>query len=115
MKSSCRLAKVMSAMLFVVACVLSAHGQVTTGTVRGIVTDPNGASVPNAKVTITKKSSNSSNTTQASGSGTFEFNNLLVGDDYSVAIEAAGFKSLTLTDVKVGLNQATDLAAQLQL
>jgi Carboxypeptidase regulatory-like domain len=115
MKSSSRLAKVLSAMLFVAACVLSAHAQVTTGTVRGIVTDPNGASVPNAKVTITKKSSNNSNTAQTSGSGAFEFNNLMVGDDYAVTVEAPGFKSLTLIDLKVGLNQATDLPAQLTL
>ena len=48
-----------------------------------------------------------------SGSGTFEFTNLLTGDDYSVSIEAASFKNLLLTDVKVSLNQATDLSAQL--
>ena len=47
----------------------AAYAQVTTGNVRGIVTDPNGAVVPNAKVTITQKSTNVSTTTQTTGSG----------------------------------------------
>src|SRR5262245_29457734 len=94
---------------------LLAQAQVTTGSVRGVVTDPNSAVVTDAKVTITKKSTNVSSTTQTSGSGVFEFSNLLVGDDYSVVIEAANFKTLSLTDVKVQLNQITDLSAQLEL
>jgi hypothetical protein len=93
----------------------SVHGQVTTGNIRGVVTDPDGAVVPNARVTITKTSNNNSTTTQTSGAGQFEFNNLLVGDDYRVVVEASNFKTLTLTDVRVQLNQITDLAAQLSL
>src|SRR6266436_8851772 len=82
MQSSRKLTQVLGALLFAFACVFSAHAQVTTGNVRGVVTDPNGAIVPGAKVTITKKSNSSSSTTQTSGSGTFEFSNLLVGEDY---------------------------------
>lgn len=92
-----------------------AHAQVTTGTVRGVVTDPNGAVVPNAKVTITKKSNSNTFTAQTSDGGTFEFNNLLSGYDYTVTVEAPNFKTLTLTDVSVNLNQITDLPAQLTL
>jgi hypothetical protein len=92
----------------------SAAAQVTTGTVRGVVNDVNGAIVPNAKVTITKKSTNESKTAQTTGSGTFEFTNLPIGDDYTVTVEASNFKSLTVSDVKVQLGQATDLIAALQ-
>ncbi len=93
---------------------VTAHAQVTTGTVRGIVNDTNGAVVPNAKVTITKGSNNESHTTQSSGSGAFSFDNLLVGDDYSVSVEATGFKTTTMTDVKVQASQAADLIVALQ-
>ncbi|MEP6743552.1 MAG: carboxypeptidase regulatory-like domain-containing protein, partial [bacterium] len=113
MQSSRKIAQVLGALLFALACVFSAHAQLTTGNVRGVVTDANGAIVPGAKVTITKKSTGVSSTTQSSGTGSFEFSNLLVGDDYTVTVEAANFKSLSLTDVKVQLNQATDLAATL--
>src|SRR6267143_6378216 len=115
MQSSRKMPQLLGALLFALACVFSAHAQITTGNVRGTVTDPNGAVVTNAKVTITKKSTNVSTTTQSSGSGQFEFTNLLVGDDYTVTVEATNFKSLTLTDVKVQLNQVTDLPAQLAL
>ena len=93
---------------------VSAGAQVTTGTVKGIVNDPNGAVVSGAKVTIVKKSSNETHTGQTSGSGTFQFDNLLVGNDYTVTIEATNFKKAELTEVRVGVNQATDLTVQLQ-
>src|SRR5205085_4480889 len=101
--------------VLVLAYVLSAHAQVTSGNVRSIVTDPNGAVVPNAKVTITEKATNVSSTTQTTGSGEYEFKNLLPADDYSISIEATGFKTTTLNDVRVQLNQTTDVPAQLQL
>jgi hypothetical protein len=91
----------------------AAHAQVTTGNVRGIVTDPNGAVVPSAQVTITKKSTNISNTTQTTGSGEFQFTDLLPADDYSITIEAANFKKLTIDNVKVQLNQTTNLSPSL--
>ena len=115
MRSFSRIAQYTFALVLALGCVLSVAGQVTTGSVRGVVTDPNGAVVPNAKVTITKKSNNNSTTTQTSDAGQFEFNNLLVGDDYSLTVEASNFKTLALTDVKVQLNQVTDLPAQLTL
>jgi hypothetical protein len=77
--------------------------------------DPNGAVVPNAKVTITQKSTNNPLTTQTSDEGAYQFNNLLVGEDYSITIEAANFKTLTLNDVRVQLNQVTDIPAQLTI
>jgi hypothetical protein len=113
MQSSRQVALVLGAVLFILACVISSQAQVTTGTVRGTVTDQTGAVVTGAKVTLTKKSTNTSVTQVTSGSGSFEFTNLLTGDDYSVTIESPNFKTLSLTDVKVSLNQATDLSAQL--
>ena len=113
MQSVQRIAAYLSVVILLLACVMSAHGQVTTGTVRGVVIDPNGAVVPNAKVTLTKKSTNNSLTTQTSGSGQFEFNNVQSGDDYTASIEAQSFKALALTDIKVQVNQITDLSAQL--
>src|SRR6266550_2099947 len=94
MKSFRKIAPIFGVIVFALACGFSAQAQITTGSVRGAVTDPNGAVVNNAKVTITKKSTNVSNTTQSSGSGEFEFSNLPVGDDYSVTVEAQNFKTL---------------------
>src|SRR5437763_7990228 len=97
------------------ACALAAHAQVTSGNVRGIVTDPNGAVVPNAKVTITQKSTNISQTTQTTDTGDYEIRGLIPADDYAIKIEAASFKTLTLNDVRVQLNQTTDVPAKLEI
>jgi hypothetical protein len=99
--------------LFAVSCVLSAHGQATTGSIRGTVTDPNGAVVSGAKVTLTRKSTGGTQTGQTTSSGQFEFANLLPADDYNVSVEAPNFKTASLTDVRVSVNQATDLPVQL--
>ena len=115
MKSFQKFNQLLTAAVFVFFCLVTAHGQVTSGGVRGSVIDPQNAAVQNAKVTITKKSTNAASTTQTSGTGQFEFNNLQLGDDYEVTVEAANFKTLTLSNVKVQLNQATDLSVQLTL
>jgi hypothetical protein len=99
--------------LFTVGCVFSAHGQATTGSVRGTVTDQNGAVVSGAKVTLTRKSTGGTQTNQTSTSGQFEFTNILPADDYGVSVEAPGFKNVSLTDVRVSVNQSTDLPVQL--
>jgi Carboxypeptidase regulatory-like domain len=110
-----KLTQVASMIALVLACVLSAHAQVTSGNVRGIITDPNGAVVPNAKVTITRTSTKLSSTTQTTSSGEYEFKDLLPGNDYTISVEATGFKTTTASDVNVQLNQTTDVPVQLQL
>ncbi len=115
MHSFRKVTQALSVVVMALACFMTAHSQVTTGNVRGVISDPNGAAVADAKVTITKRATSVSNTTQTSGSGQFEFNNLLLGNDYEVIVEAPNFKTLTLSDVKVQLNQITDLSAQLTI
>ena len=100
-------------LLFAVSCVFSAHGQATTGGIRGVVTDQNGAVVSGAQVTLTRKSTGGTQTAQTTTSGQFEFTNLQPGDDYSLSVEAPNFKNTSLTDVRVSVNQTTDLPVQL--
>ena len=92
----------------------SSFSQQTTGNVRGVVKDPTGAIVPNAKVTITDKKTSNTFTSQSSGDGEFRFGNLLIGE-YQITVESASFKKLTLNDVRVVLNQTTDVATILQV
>jgi len=86
--------------------------QQTTGRVRGVVKDPNGAVVAGANVTITSIQTNVSQTTQSTSEGEYQFNNLLVGP-YRINVTATGFKNLTLNDVRVELNQTTDVPTNL--
>ncbi len=102
------------ALLLVVAGALVAHAQQTTGNVRGIVADQTGAVVPGARVTITSVATNTSQSTQTSDGGEYQFNNLQVGE-YTLKVEGTNFKTLTLSDVQVELNQTTDVPTQLQV
>ena len=111
-----RLFEVSSLTLILLTCGLSLQAQVTTGTVRGVVKDQSGAVVPNATVTITDPNTKGTQTAQSGGGGEFQFNNLLVGT-YSITVQApsgANFATLNLSDVRVQLNQVTDLTAALQ-
>ncbi len=109
-----RLSQVIGLGIVVLACLVSIQAQVTTGKVRGIVQDPTGAVIAGAKVTITNKNTNVSATSQSSGQGEYQFNDLLPGE-YILTVETSGFKKLTINDVRVELNQTTDVTAQAQI
>jgi Carboxypeptidase regulatory-like domain len=86
--------------------------QQTLGNVRGIVKDESGAAIVGAKVTMLEKSTNKTQTATTSDSGEYEFKNTPVGE-YKITIEASNFKALVLDDVRVQLNQTTDVPATL--
>ncbi|PWT92332.1 MAG: TonB-dependent receptor [Blastocatellia bacterium] len=90
------------------ATIASMYAQVTTGNIRGVVKDQNGALVQGASVELANKLNGSTRTTQTSEAGEFEFPTLLPGD-YTITVAATTFKSVTLNDVKVELNKTTDI------
>src|ERR1051326_8576974 len=82
---------------------LPAWGQtISTGSIQGTVTDPNGAVIPNAAVTITNKATGQAIKITSSGSGTYSSGPLLPGN-YEVRVEAQGFQTqVTQVPVQVG-------------
>ncbi|HEY2361162.1 MAG TPA: carboxypeptidase-like regulatory domain-containing protein, partial [Candidatus Angelobacter sp.] len=66
-------------------------GQLGTSTIRGTITDPSGAAVSGATVTITSLQTNLSRTLTTGSAGTYSFESILPGE-YKVAIEAKGFR-----------------------
>ncbi len=62
------------------------------GELAGTVTDPSGAVVPNANVTVTSVETGKQRTTTSNGAGIFDFPSLDVGD-YNLAVGATGFES----------------------
>src|ERR1700746_2977687 len=65
----------------------SVHAQVgiSTGTIQGTILDPNGASVPGAKVIITSKATGAKTSETVTGSGTYN-SGPLAPDDYTVRV-----------------------------
>src|SRR5215217_5348607 len=79
---------------------VGAAGQTNRGGISGTVLDQNGAAIPGATVTVTNAGTGQKQTLTTSESGSFSVQSLdpVV---YSVTVEAQGFKTATLTGVKV--------------
>lgn len=85
-----------------------------TGTILGTVTDPTGASVPNAKVTVTSAASGQSRTVGSNTEGNFAVTNLNIGS-YSVKVESAGFKSYEQSGIVLNVNATLRVNVALQI
>jgi hypothetical protein len=82
----------------------SMFAQRVTGSVSVTATDPQGAVVPNAKVTVSSPDTGFSNTVYTSSNGTVELPNLAPGQ-YQVRIEGQGFATYaTVVPVRVGVS-----------
>jgi len=87
--------------LFTLLFALAAVAQIQNGQFQGTVTDPSGAAVPNAKITISNQSTGLSVVAMTNATGLYSIKELPVGV-YKVSVEAAGFK--TYSDVGVQLD-----------
>jgi len=76
-----------------------------TGTILGSVTDPTGAAVPNAKVTLSNAQTGLSRQGQTGATGTYEFLAIPVGSGYTVEVEVPGFQTATQTGITLLVNQ----------
>jgi hypothetical protein len=95
-----KLTKLLVLLAFVLIATTNSVGQTPTGIINGRVTDPNGAAVTGASVTITEQTTNRSITTQTNHEGFYEARSLVPGQ-YSVTVEASGFSKSTVQDVVV--------------
>ena len=80
------------------------------GTISGTVTDPSGAAVPGASITITSVGTNAVFSTQSNEEGFFTAPGLAVGE-YVVSAERQGFK----TAVRKGITLQVDQKAQVNV
>src|SRR5579863_7684166 len=92
----------------------SAFGQAVYGSVLGSVTDPSGAAVNGAKVTVTSQSKNVSTETTTNESGNYNVTHL-IPDVYVIRIEGQGFKVLEFKDIVVSADAGSRVDGQFQL
>jgi len=92
---------------------LAASAQLTTADILGTVTDPTGAVIPGATVTLLNLGTHQTRTTTANASGNYDFSLLPVGT-YSVTVTESGFKTSTSTNLSVeaGDRDRTDVSLQ---
>ena len=83
-----------------------AQSTVATGSIQGTITDPNGAVVPNAAITVTNKANGQSAKLTSSSTGTYASGGLQPGD-YEVRVEAKGFQTQVINiAVQVGVTSS---------
>jgi len=90
-----------------------AHAQFDAS-LRGTVTDPKGAVIPGATVTLKDKNTNQTKTVQSDGSGTYTFNALAPGS-YSVLAQRQGFQKKEITQVVLIPEQPNALDIEMQV
>jgi hypothetical protein len=76
-----------------------------TGTIMGVVTDPTGAAVPGASITLRNPSTGYSRHAVTDTTGSYEFLLVPVGSDYVVEAEKEGFRKATQTGITLLVNQ----------
>src|SRR5689334_13341672 len=101
-------------LLFTLAFALGAFAQVQNGQLTGAVTDPSGAAIPNAKVTITNLGTNLSVTTTTNQSGIYVAKELPIGT-YKLTAEASGFKTVSNTGVTVNAGSIANVPFKMLL
>ncbi|HXP10955.1 MAG TPA: carboxypeptidase-like regulatory domain-containing protein, partial [Acidobacteriaceae bacterium] len=89
-----------------------ASAQAVYGSIFGTITDNTGAVVPNATITVTDISKNTSVTAQTDPSGGFRVQHL-IPDSYRVDVEAQGFAKSTADNVVVYADTAPKVDLQL--
>jgi len=91
-----------------------AFAQAVYGSILGTVSDPSGAAVPNAKVTVTSQTKNTSVETTTNESGNYSVTHL-IPDVYSVRAEGQGFKALEFKDIPVSADTGVRVDGQFQV
>jgi hypothetical protein len=85
------------------------------GRIRGIITDPSGAVIPNVKVTETNAGTGISKQTSSASDGTYEFLQLTAPGDYKVSAQASGFKVYEATGIHLNLGQIYVLNIEMEV
>ena len=90
-----------------------AHAQFRAS-IRGVVTDPSGAIIPGATVTLTDLATNNVQTSTTTDDGIYNFN-ALPPSTFSLTVEKAGFKKKSVAQVAIIPEQANAFNVQMDI
>src|SRR5262245_9886813 len=100
--------------LVMLAAVPASWAQTVSGTILGSVTDPSGAVISNAKVTLVNEGTGLTRTVTTDTNGEYVAPSLPTGH-YTVMSEITGFKTLTMSNVEVGVDQRVRIDLKLEV
>jgi hypothetical protein len=92
------------------------YGQtVTTGTISGIVADPQGGVLPGVTVTAVHQPTGTTYESVTDAEGRYTMLNVRVGGPYQVSAQLGGFRERQIGDIQVALGAEADVDFELQL
>jgi len=103
----------LTAILLLITAMMTAQSTISTGSIVGTVTDPSGAVLSGAQVTITNTATGQMIELTSNSAGAFNSGALSPGN-YKVQITAKGFSSLT-TNTNVQVGNTSTVIAKMQL
>ena len=93
---------------------LHAQAQAFTASLTGTITDPSGASVPGAKLTLANPQQGFVRTANTANDGSYTFS-LLPPGTYSIKVEKSGFRPLVRNDIGLTVGGSTGLNLTLEV
>ena len=98
--------------ILILLCGVS-RAQVTTASLTGTITDPTGALVSGANVTVVKVDTQFSSKAVSNAGGVYRIDLLPIGT-YTMTVEAPGFKKFIQSNITLSVNQQATVGAVLQ-
>lgn len=110
-----RIASLCFSLVFSILLLLptQSFGQAVFGSIFGTVSDPSGAVIPNAKVTITNVRKGTSETYTTNESGNYSATHL-IPDSYKVRVEAQGFSTAESDNIQVAADSGQKFDATMK-
>lgn len=109
-----RFAKLLSLSVLLLGIPLLVLAQTSTTSVRGVITDPQGAVVPNATVTLNDPATGTSHTATTGAQGEYQFLQVVPGT-YSLTASGRGFSDAKAANVHLLVNTPSTVNLKLQL
>jgi hypothetical protein len=103
-----------ASLVLALSLVPAVFAQNGVGSVRGAVTDPQGAGVPGADVTITDADTGYSRSEKTDKDGSYSFQSLPIGR-YNLSVAKEGFKAFEEKDIVLHVNDSLTFDAQLKV
>lgn len=106
--------RIVSSTVLFLAMAAALLAQSDRGTLTGTVTDPAGAVVPAAKVTIKNSETGTVSSTITTDTGNYTLASLPIGS-YDLTVEAAGFNKSTQTGLRIQVAQTARVDVELRV
>jgi hypothetical protein len=105
---------VLALVALAMVCASSTYAQSDRGSITGTVSDPNGAVVVGAKVTATNLDTGEVREATTTSEGNYTLQEL-PADEYRISVEAQGFKTTTIENLKVAVQTTRSLDLTLEI